>query len=43
MIIEDAYARSVPQILQHFHVSETEGLTDGQAAAARVKYGRNGS
>jgi magnesium-transporting ATPase (P-type) len=40
--MENAFARSTSEVLKHFGVSETQGLTDAQVQSSREKYGRNG-
>lgn len=39
--MDDAYARSINEILEYFSISETQGLTSAQVEQAREKYGRN--
>lgn len=39
--MEDAYARSVQEVLAFFHVNPDKGLTDLQVAANRSVHGRN--
>ena len=40
--MENAFAKSTSEVLKHFAVVETQGLTTAQVAAAREKHGRNG-
>jgi hypothetical protein len=40
--MDNAFARSTAEVLTHFAVSETGGLSEAQVASAREKYGRNG-
>lgn len=40
--MDNAYAKKINEVLNHFSVSETQGLTIAQVEQARVKYGRNG-
>ncbi|CAI0464524.1 unnamed protein product, partial [Linum tenue] len=39
--MEDAYARSVPEVLDFFGVEPSKGLTDSQVALHAKIYGRN--
>ncbi|KAI9839611.1 MAG: hypothetical protein M1819_002237 [Sarea resinae] len=39
--MDDAYLRSGKDVLQYFHVSEQDGLSDVQVHGAKQKYGRN--
>ncbi|KAJ9606180.1 hypothetical protein H2200_009141 [Cladophialophora chaetospira] len=39
--MEQAYLRSASELLDHFHVSETAGLSSVQVADSRSKYGSN--
>ncbi|KAI6249628.1 Calcium-transporting ATPase sarcoplasmic/endoplasmic reticulum type [Erysiphe necator] len=39
--MDNAYAKKINEVLNHFSVSETQGLTIAQVEQARVKYGRN--
>jgi hypothetical protein len=40
--MENAYNKSVKEVLAHFKVSESDGLYQHQVNASRTKYGRNG-
>lgn len=40
--MDDAYARTPEQVLQHFQVEEHQGLGDAQVVTSREKYGSNG-
>jgi hypothetical protein len=42
-MMEAAYLSSTQQALQHFGVSESQGLSDIQVQKATEKYGRNGT
>ncbi|CZS94368.1 calcium-transporting ATPase sarcoplasmic/endoplasmic reticulum type [Rhynchosporium agropyri] len=39
--MENAYVKSTSEVLQHFSVSEVQGLSESQIQASREKYGRN--
>lgn len=39
--MDSAYAQSTSEVLKHFSVSESQGLTEAQVIASRKKYGRN--
>ncbi|KAI2640428.1 calcium-transporting ATPase sarcoplasmic/endoplasmic reticulum type [Hypomontagnella submonticulosa] len=39
--MESAFAKSVPEVLANFKVDAKSGLTDGQVAELRSKYGKN--
>ncbi|RKF71292.1 Calcium-transporting ATPase sarcoplasmic/endoplasmic reticulum type [Golovinomyces cichoracearum] len=39
--MENAYTKSTSEVLEHFGVSEVQGLTNDQINNARIKYGRN--
>ncbi|APA06416.1 hypothetical protein SS1G_12923 [Sclerotinia sclerotiorum 1980 UF-70] len=39
--MDSAYAQSTSEVLEHFSVSESQGLTEAQVIASRKKYGRN--
>ncbi|KAM7255629.1 hypothetical protein ACFE04_008527 [Oxalis oulophora] len=41
--MEDAYARSVTEVLDFFAVEPTKGLTDDQVAQHAIIYGKNGT
>jgi Ca2+ transporting ATPase len=40
--MENAFAKSTSEVLKHFSVSETQGLTDVQVNVSRERHGRNG-
>lgn len=40
--MENAFAKSTSEVLKHFSVSETQGLTEAQLNASRERHGRNG-
>jgi len=40
--MENAYAQDTTQVLKHFSVSETQGLSASQVIESREKHGRNG-
>ncbi len=40
--MENAYAQTGEQVLQHFEVEEHLGLNDAQVVASREKHGSNG-
>jgi hypothetical protein len=40
--MDSAYAHSATEVLQHFSVFETKGLSDAQVQESRDKHGRNG-
>ena len=37
-----AHTRPAPEVLEHFSVSESEGLSRGEVAKGQEKYGPNG-
>ncbi|TEY78369.1 hypothetical protein BOTCAL_0049g00090 [Botryotinia calthae] len=39
--MDSAYSQSTSEVLDHFSVSESQGLTDAQITASREKHGRN--
>ncbi|KAH8657435.1 hypothetical protein BGZ60DRAFT_434405 [Tricladium varicosporioides] len=39
--MESAYTKSTSEVLKHFSVSESQGLSEAQVKASREKYGRN--
>ncbi|TGO65112.1 hypothetical protein BCON_0004g01130 [Botryotinia convoluta] len=39
--MDSAYSQSTSEVLDHFSVSEAQGLTDAQITASREKHGRN--
>lgn len=39
--MENAFAKSASEVLKHFSVSETQGLTEAQVKASRERHGRN--
>lgn len=40
--MDTAYVSSAEEVLEHFNVTEHDGLNDGAVEASRAKYGRNG-
>ena len=40
--MENAYVRAPKEVLEHFNVSEPNGLTDATVDFHRQKYGKNG-
>jgi Ca2+ transporting ATPase len=40
--MESAFSKTTEEVLKHFSVTETQGLSEAQIAASREKYGRNG-
>jgi hypothetical protein len=40
--MDDAFIRPVPEILKHFQVSESKGLSAKAVEAQRQKFGPNG-
>ena len=42
IVMENAYAVPVSDVLKHFHTNEELGLSDEQVAEAQEKHGPNG-
>lgn len=40
--MDTAFVCTPEEVLEHFNVTEKDGLNDGAVEAARAKYGRNG-
>lgn len=40
--MENAFTKTTSEVLKHFSVSESKGLTEAQISASREKFGRNG-
>jgi hypothetical protein len=41
--MDDAFVRSVSEVLKHFHVSESRGLSGEKVKSQREKFGPNGT
>jgi Ca2+ transporting ATPase len=41
--MENAFSKSTGEVLKHFSVTETQGLSEAQINASREKHGRNGT
>jgi hypothetical protein len=41
--MENAFSKTTEEVLKHFSVDETIGLSEAQITASREKHGRNGT